>query len=94
MVTQVPTNIQSDIESNIFFARWDELASGGVLPVISVPRHARLWRRYAAASCQGSHAILIEKPSADFDGSVTGVGREQDRTSKYPEARKALRNRY
>jgi hypothetical protein len=37
--------------------------------------------------------FLIDIQGAFFDGSVTGVGREQDRTSPYPEARKALENR-
>jgi hypothetical protein len=36
----------------------------------------------------------IDNPDTIFDGSVTGVGREQDRTSRYPETQKALRNRH
>jgi hypothetical protein len=39
-------------------------------------------------ACESS----IDMPGAVSDGSVTGVGREQDGTSRYLKAREALRN--
>jgi hypothetical protein len=35
---------------------------------------------------------LIDIPGAVLDGSVTGVGREQDRTNRYLKTQKTLRN--
>src|SRR5918993_1232022 len=50
----------------------------------------KLWY---AATPEVERKFLIHIPGAVFDGSVTGVGREQDRIDRYPEAPKALRNR-
>jgi len=36
---------------------------------------------------------LVDVTGVILDGSVTGVGREHERTNRYPEARKTLRNR-
>jgi hypothetical protein len=76
-------------------ARWGAPLSSVVLPDPSTTAH--VWDDDMLRNGvlpEVARRSLIYVPGAIFDGSVTGVGREQDRTSRYPEARKALRNRY
>jgi hypothetical protein len=48
---------------------------------------------YGTPPCRRCNANSFDIQGAIFDGRVTGVGREQDGTNRYPEAQKVLRNR-
>ena len=77
------------------------LARTDVEAVISLtnPTSRAALARGAEAPRYGIQPRVARKSPIDtsgtlFDGSVTGVGREQDRTNRDPEAQKTLINRY
>jgi hypothetical protein len=63
---------------------------GGTAPELYLPRDGGFQRDYRPLLERLQHHDV---PGAILDGSLTGEGREHERTNRYPEAQRVLRNR-